>query len=163
MKQNLDTLKSDIEAYLKQAGFVVFYGHSRGFDEGPEVDWDTQHHPDFKEFVEAAKQLGVKLMVLHHRQFNSAVLQRAVDQLDEMELEYDDRRRLENRLTDLKMFDGFTCAIELSFDYQDTLYMFELQTEWYEELNNILDELDLAGPGEDDREDDPFGGYYSRN
>ena len=61
-----------------------------------------------------------------------------------MELDYEDRRSIESRLNELKMFDGFTCAIELSFDYNSTMYMFELQTEWYSELNNILDELDLA-------------------
>ena len=163
MKQNLDTLKTDIETHLKQAGFVVFYGHSRGFDDGPEVDWDTQSHPDFREFAEVAKQLGVKLIVVHHRQFSSAVLDRVKDQIEENDIEFDDRRAIEARLTDLRMFDGFTCAIELSFDYNDTLYMFELQTEWYSELNNILDQLDLSGPGDDEGDDETFGGYYSRN
>jgi hypothetical protein len=43
------------------------------------------------------------------------------------------------------------------------MYMFELQTDWYSELNNILDELDLADLGDDEDDDETFGGYYSRN
>jgi hypothetical protein len=163
MKQNLDTLRTDIEAHLKQTGFVVFYAHSRGLEGDPEVDWDTQAHPDFREFVDAAKQLGIRMMVMHHRQFNSAILERTAGQMEAMELDYEDQRSLESRLNELKMFDGFTCAIELSFDYNSTVYMFELQTEWYAELNDILDELDLADIGDDDGEDETFGGYYSRN
>jgi hypothetical protein len=64
----------------------------------------------------------------------------------------------------MKMYDGFTCAIEISFDHNGSLHMFELHTEWYSEINALLDELDLVGASDDgDDDDDSFGGYYSKN
>lgn len=163
MKQNLDTLKTEIDAYLKDSGFVVFYGLSRSIDDTPEIDWDTAHHPDYKQFLDVAKQLGAKLVVLHHREFDSEIIERALDQLESTSFELEDGRHLETRLRELNMYDGFTCVIEMSFDHQDVMYMFELRTDWYNELNDILEQLDMA-PDDDESDDDgTFGGYYSKN
>jgi hypothetical protein len=164
MNQNLDTLKNEIDEYLRKSDFVVFYGFSRGFDENPEIDWDTIHHPDYKQFLDVAKKLGAKLIILHHREFNSAIVDRALDELSAAGFDYDEQRQFESRLRELAMYDGFTCVVELSFDYSGSLYVFELRTDWYNELNDILDQLDLAG-GEDegDEDDSTFGGYYSKN
>ena len=68
---NLDTLKSDIDAHLKAKGFIVFRGHARGIVERPEVDWDAARHPDYREFLNVAEQLGVRLIVFHHREFTA--------------------------------------------------------------------------------------------
>jgi hypothetical protein len=165
MKQNLDTLRNDIASHLKNNGFVTFHGFSRGFEEIPEVEWDTVHYPDYKLFLEVAQQLGIKLVVMHHREFSSAIIDRAVDELNSSGYEYEDQRGLEQRLRELAMYDGFTCTIELSFDYSGTLYIFEVRTEWYNEVNAILDELDLMSEDqeEEDEDDSRFGGYYSKN
>src|SRR4051812_5822426 len=80
MKLNLDTLKNEIDAHLKQSGFIVFYGFPRT-DMTPEIDWDTTHYPDYKMFLNVAKQLDVKLVVLHQRQFNAAIIDRAIEEL----------------------------------------------------------------------------------
>lgn len=164
MKLNLDTLKNEIDEYLKKSGFVVFHGFSRGLDDVPEVDWDTAHYPDYKMFLNAARELGTKLIVLHHREFNAAVIDHALDELNSAGFEYEDQRQFESRLRELRMYDGFTCAIELSFDHSGVLYVFELRTDWYNELNDILDQLEIGGDdrsGED--EDSSYGGYYSKN
>jgi hypothetical protein len=50
----------------------------------------------------------------------------------------------------------------LSFDYQGRLYLFGLRTEWYDELSDIVDEIDASLP-EPDEGDDDMGGYFSRN
>jgi hypothetical protein len=162
MKQNLDTLRTEIDAYLKQAGFVVFYGMSRSIDDIPEIDWDTVHYPDYKQFLDVAKQMGAKLIVLHFREFDSDIIESALDRLESTTFEFEDSRHIETRLRELNMYDGFTCVIELSFDYEDVMYMFELRTDWYNELNDILEQLDMA-PDDDDSDDETFGGYYSRN
>jgi hypothetical protein len=164
MKPNLDSLKTEIASHLKANGFVVFHGFSRHPDDGPEVEWDTFHYPDYKQFVAVAKELKITLVVLHHREFNSTVIDRAIDELSGSGMEYAEQRQLEQRLRELAMYDGFTCMIELSFDFQETVYMFELRTEWYDELNVLLEELDLqSGVESEHDEDDPLGGYYSRN
>jgi hypothetical protein len=162
MKQNLDTLKTEIDNYLRQSGFVVFYGMSRSIDDTPEIDWDTAHYPDYRQFLEVAKELGARMIVLHHREFNSEIIDRALDQMETTNVEYDDGRHIEARLRELNMYDGFTCVIELSFDHQDVMYMFELRTDWYNELNDILEQLDMA-PDDDADDDETFGGYYSKN
>lgn len=162
MKQNLDTLKNEIDSYLKQAGFIVFYGFSRSIDDTPEIDWDTAHHPDYKQFLAVAKDLGARLIIMHHRQFNAAVVDRALEELQSTGFEYDDQRHFETRLRELNMYDGFTCVIELSFDYNGTMYMYELRTDWYSELNEILEQLDIGGDSDLD-DDETFGGYYSKN
>ena len=134
---NLDTLKSDIDAHLKAKGFVVFRGHARGIVERPEVDWDAARHPDFREFLNVAEQLGVRLIVFHHREFTATVIDRTLEELQESAYEFDDQREIERQLRDLRVYDGFTCALELSFDHGNLTYFFELRTPWYTELNNL--------------------------
>ena len=164
MKSNLDTLKSDIESYLQNAGFLIFRGFSRKLQEMPECEWDSVAYPDYKAFIDIAHELGVRLMVFHHRKFKSELLDRAIQELPEAGLEREEQRHFENRLKDLRKYDGFTCAMELSYEHSGTLYIFELRTPWYDELTDILQELDLAAPGEeDDEEGNDFGGYFSKN
>ena len=164
MKLNLDSLKSEITTYLKDHGFVTFHAFSRSLDGMPEVDWDTRRYPDFKEFLNVAKQLDARLIVFHHREFASDIIDRAIDDLGASGFDYEDQRVYEQRLRELSVYEGFTCLIELSFDYEDTLYLFELRTEWFTELTQILDQLTLSDDDSDDGpEADPLGGYYSKN
>lgn len=162
-QKNLDTLKSEIAPYLRSGGFVVFHGYARGIAERDEVDWDVTRYPDYKEFVGVARELGVRLIVFHHREFSSAIIDRAVTEMQEAAYEFDDQRDIERRLRELRVYDGFTCAVELSFDHGNTTYYFELRTEWYAELNRILDELDLVPDDEEDDDENPLSGYYSKN
>jgi hypothetical protein len=164
MKLNLDSLKSEIQTYLKDNGFVTYHAFSRSLDGMPEVEWDTRRYPDFHEFLHVAKRLEARLIVFHHREFSSEIIERAIDDLPGAGLDYDDQRVYEQRLRELSVYEGFTCLIELSFDYQDTLYLFELRTEWFTELTQILDQLTISDDDEDGGPDaDPLGGYYSKN
>jgi hypothetical protein len=160
---NLDTLKSEIEGYLKSHAFVVFHGFSRGLVEQPEIEWDTTHYPDFRDFLAVAKQLEVRPIVFHHREFTASIIDRAIEELQDAAYEFDDQRDVEHRLRELRVYDGFTCALELSFEYEDLTYVFELRTEWYSELNTILDELDMFPDDEEDSDENPLSGYYSKN
>ena len=81
MKLNLDSLKTEIDDYLKENGFLVFHGFSRSLEDMPEIDWDTKRYPDYKQFLHIAKRLDVRLIVLHHREFSSEIIERAIDDL----------------------------------------------------------------------------------
>jgi hypothetical protein len=164
VKLNLDTIRTEIDQYLQTAGFVVFYGFARS-EEAKTVEWDVERHADYKQFLGVARQLDVKLIVLHHRHFDASLVDRALEDIENAELEYDDRRTIEARLRELSKYDGFTCALELSFDYQHTMYTFDLEAEWYSELSDLLVQLDLGfdPDAEDDDEGEPYGGYYSKN
>jgi len=37
----------------------------------------------------------------------------------------------------LRAYEGFTCALELSFDLQARVYLFNLRAEWYEEYLDL--------------------------
>jgi hypothetical protein len=162
MKPNLDGIITEIEQYLEQTGMAVFYGYSRALESLPVVYWDCDQHPDYRQFVEAAKTAGVKLIVVHQREFSSEQIDEALEQVHGSELLPQDEREFERRLDQLRAYDGLVCAIELSFDHQGRVFMFDLRTDWYEEVSELLDEIDVMTAAGDDDET-PMGGYFSKN
>ena len=163
MSLDLDTLKTEILEYLEGEAFVVFHGYSRLADTDSFVAWDTDRVPDFRTFLSAAKKAGVKLIVYNFREFSQSHIDEATERLEDCELTTEERRGLERRLRDLRSYPGSTCAIELSFDHQGRVYLYNLRSEWYEDYLDLLEEIDAAIPDEDEEEDDSMGGYYSQN
>ena len=164
MDLNLDTLKREILAYLDSAGFAVFHGRTGGLEGSPMVLWDVEQRPDFQMFLEVARKCGTELIIFAAREFEPADLDDLVAQLDDMELTRDERREYESRLREFRIYEGVTCSLELAFDYHARLYVYELQPDWYEDFLGLEDELvsRLAGEDEDD-EEEPLGGYFSKN
>ena len=166
MKPNLDTLKDDIQTYLDEQGFAVFYGYSRMLDSSPIVYWDYERRPDYKAFLNTAQAAGVRIVVFHQREFSYDQVESALDHLQTCEMPLDEYRSIERRLKEMRAYDGFTCTLELSFDHDNRIYVFELQTEWYEEFSDLMEDLSIldSGPDEEqDDEDNPMGGYFSKN
>jgi hypothetical protein len=164
MKRNLEGLKADIEQHLEQAGIAMFYGRSRALDDTPAVYWDCHEHPDYAEFVQAAKAAGAKLMVFHQRTFVAEEIDDAMEQLAECNMSRDEYRDFEQRLKSASIYDGLVCEIELSFDHQGCMYLFDLRTDWYQELTNAMEEIHLLISTEDHESDDSsLGGYFSKN
>jgi hypothetical protein len=164
MQQNLDTLKTEIQEFLEARGFIVFHGYSRLMDSLPLVYWDLEHYPDYKLFLKAAEAAGARMIVFHRREFAAGMIEDALEQLQDAELAPAERRSTERRLRELRVYEGFTCTLELSFDYQNRVYLYDLRTEWYNELNDILDEIESALPDEEDEAgDSSMGGYFSKN
>jgi hypothetical protein len=57
-----------------------------------------------------------------------------------------------------------TCSLELAFDYNSRLYVYEVQPDWYEEFLEVEDEIFSRVSDEDDLDDsDSLGGYFSKN
>lgn len=166
MSVNLDILKKEILETLEADGFVVFRGYSRLADSDSFVAWDTDRHADYRQFLAAAKNAGEKLMVYHYREFSAGHLDDAFERLEECSLDVEEHRTLERRLREMKAYEGFTCAVELSFDHQGRIYLFNLRSDWYEDYLDLIEEIDAATPGAEDDDDDggnSIGGYYSRN
>lgn len=164
MKPNLDILKPEIESYLEETGLTVFYGHSRPLESAPAVYWDCGQYPDYRLFVQSARSAGAKLMVFHQREFFSEQIDEAVEKLHSCELPPQDARHFEERLIDLRAYEGSVCAIELSFDHEGRVYLFDLRAEWFDEFAEMQDEIQLLVPDPDDGDDDsPISGYFSRN
>lgn len=164
MKANLDVLKDEIPAQLSAEGFVVFRGFCRNGQARPAAFWDTARNPDFQSFLATARQAGVKVVVFNHLEFVKEMVDDALDSLEDGELPADERRAFERRLREMLSYQGFTCALEASYDYEGRTYVYELQAEWYGEFLRILDEVeDLSSEDGEGEEDDSVGDYFSRN
>lgn len=164
MKPNLDTLKTEIEQHLEESGLAIFYGYSRVMDSMPVVYWDCDQYPDYALFVKAARAAGAKVMVFHQREFHTEQIDDAISQLADCDLPDEEHEEYENRLSRMRDYDGQVCAIELSFDHDGRVFLFDLRTEWYDELTEILDELELFSADVEDEDDTgSMPGYFSKN
>ncbi len=162
MKPNLEALRAEIPAYLESRGITTFRGYSRSHNDMPIVTWDCDRFPDYRDYVNVAEKLGVKIMVFRDQEFHEALAETALEDVEESELPFDERRDYERRLREFRNYAGFTCAIEMTFEYEGTLYCFELRTDWFQEFRRIAEDLDslIEEGGE---EEPPLGGYFSRN
>jgi hypothetical protein len=163
MNQNLDTLKPEIEAYLEQAGLALFYGYSRSLDTAPAVEWDCEQYPDFRLFVKAALTAEAKLLVFHHREFSSEQVEHALERLAACDLPAEECQEFEQRLNEMHRYNGSICTIELSFDHQGRVFLFDLRTDWFEDFSDIVEEIQLMTSESEDEDDTPIGGYFSNN
>jgi len=166
MKPNLEHLKDEIVEHLKTQGFVVFHGYSRHGDSRPVAIWDTHGHPEFQDFLGAARQAGAKVVSFNRMEFVPEMLDDAKDRLEDCELPDADRRRVERRLREMRGYVGFTCDLQLCFDCEGRTYIYELQAEWYTEFLLLLGEIDsylIEDDDEEDEDEDSAGGYFTRN
>ena len=141
MDLNLDTLKREILEYLEAAGLAVFHSTPGGLEGLPLVLWDTEHHPDYQMFLEAAQKVGAKLILFAARDFEPS----DVDDLLRTARRVRSRHAtssaiMSRRLREMRIFEGVTCSLELAFDYNSRLYVYEVQPDWYEEFLGIEDE-----------------------
>ncbi|MGC2658618.1 MAG: hypothetical protein WA324_11735 [Bryobacteraceae bacterium] len=164
MGLDLESLKAEMQAYLQHEGIIVFHGYSRSLDSPAQVFWDVDNHPDFREFLDVGRRAGAKMVIFCHRAFSLDAIDEALDHIEESDLPREEKRNFENRLRELQAYEGFTCALELSFDLGERVYVFELRTEWFEALNDLLSEIDAATEEtEDDQDHGPISGYFSKN
>jgi hypothetical protein len=162
VKSNLESLRAEIESYLETRGMIVFHSHPRTSDASAPVYWDTDRFPDYKQFLKAAESANAKIVAIHAREFNEDILEDALDHAASANLPREERRAIELRLKEMRGYLGFTCQIELSFDLAPRVYIFDLRTDWFDDLNDLLDRVDDAAPKHDG--DSPLGGgYFSKN
>ncbi len=162
MEQNLERLSAEIEKHLHAEPFIVYHCMSR-IDHGLQiVFWDHRRQPDVHRFLECAQQVGVRMVHLHQRRFDSEQRDMALELLEEADFTREERRDLERRIQAMSRYEGQLCAVEISFDFEGRIYMYAVETEWFAEWESILDELEMAEP-EAGEEDDSYGGFYSNN
>ena len=164
MKRDLKVLKTDIDEYLEAEDFGVFHGSVRVADPTKTMEWDVVQYPDFRRFLALAKQLEVKVVGFHHRELDSTFIDDLMDQLETDELDEDVMVETARRLQDLRVYEGFTCTVDLSFWHESRLYAFSQKADWYYELLEIADELDEYSMENDFLdEDNDMGQFFSRN
>ncbi len=164
MTNDLGSLLPEIETVAKEKGLVLFHGKSRLAEDYPFIEWETERHPEYREFLDAALACGVKLVCIHPHMFTIPELEDAIGDLAIAELPPAERRLFEKKLNELRIYAGFTCGLELTFDHQENIYAFHLRTPWRIEFLKLLDIIDGQIPYDDDEAQEPLGGgYFSRN
>ena len=164
MKLNLDALKDQILEYLEKEGVLVFRGFCRNPEARPIAYWDSHRAPEFQAFLKVAREAGAKLVVFNDMDFSTGMADDAMDRLEEYDMPVEARRGFERRLREMRAYQGFTCALELSFDGPTRTFIYELRADWYLDFLHLLDEIDLYGPEDEPGEEDkPPGGFFSPN
>jgi hypothetical protein len=164
MRPNLDSLRRDIQQHLESRRMAVFRSYPRAELESSlpgAVYWDSENHPNYQEFVEAAWAAGVRMMTLYAREFTSDIVENALAQLSDTEMDRDEQRAIEARLNEIRPYEGFTCQIELSFDHAQRTYVFDVRTDWFDELNELVERIEDSY--QDEGDENPLSGYYSNN
>lgn len=162
MEQNLDQAAAEIQKYLDAEHFIVFHSSGRQAGEGQGVHWDTEAEPDFRRYLECAQQVGVRLVHFCVKRYGAEQKEMALEMLEDADLPREEKRGLEKRIQAMTRFEGFVSALELSFDFEGRTYYYSLETEWHEEWESILDDLeDATAPPEEGEHG--YGGFYSNN
>ena len=164
MDLNLDTLKREILEFLDSAGLAVFHSVPGGLDAQPLVLWDTERNPDYQMFLEVALKSETRVIVFASREFQPDDIDDLLAHLEDLDLTRDQKRDFEKRLRELRVHEGVTCSLELAFDYHARFYVYEVQPDWYDEFLSVEDEiLNLISDAEEMDDDEPLGGYFSKN
>ena len=163
MDLNLDTLKREILDYLESREFAVFRSSPGALEGTQMVLWDSEHFPDYRMFLDAAAKAGVKLILFASREFEASDIDDLIEQLDDIDFGADEERDYQARLRRLRPYEGVTCSLELAFNHDSRLYVYEMQPDWYEEFLEIEDEIATLITDDEIDEGDSLGGYFSKN
>ena len=166
MNVNLNALRQEIAEHVTSRGLVVFECDLRSVETEQAVYWNLDREPDYKRFVAAAEAAGARLVTIYSRDLKGDLLESLLEKIEDLPLEPSERRSLERRLRELRAYEGFTGHIEISFDVAGRDYIFDLRAEWYEEIDELMDEMAAAvddAEDDDDASDEPMAPYFSRN
>lgn len=164
MDLNLDTLKQEIAAYLEHSEFAIFRSAPGALEGQTMVLWDAERYPDYQMFLDTARKAGAKMILFASCEFEAPEIDDAIEELDECDLTREERRDLESRLGALRGHEGVTCSIELAFDHNARMYVYEIRPDWYDEFLSIGEEIAVHLPtGQVQQEDDGSFGYFSNN
>ncbi len=167
MTFNLDILKQELLDYIVSEGFAVFRGQPGSIETVPNIFWDTEGHPEYQAFLNVAKVAGARIIFFAHREFEAEEISDALEQLQDCDFSREEQRSMERSLNELHAFVGSTCSIEMAFDHEGRMYVYELVTDWFQTYLDMSDMLISGASGHDgddeDGTDSTFGGYYSKN
>ncbi len=166
MDLNLETLKNEILDYLEHSDFAVFRNHAGALEGLPVITWDAERFPDYRTFLDVARKAGEKLILFASAEFEEEEIDDILEELADSDLAQDERRDLENRVNKARRHIGETCALEIAFDHNSHLYLYEAQPDWYEDFVDACDEINSTMQIEDTTQgsgEDGLGGFYSNN
>jgi hypothetical protein len=166
---DLKRLRSEMVDYIHQAGLSVFYG-IRTPKEDEHTYWDVGSYPDWRQFIDVAKESGAKLVVFSSADLDGDELDQAIEKLEECDLAPEDRRQYLKQFEGLRKRVGQTAWVRAAFEHAGHWLAYQLSTPWHEEFESALDDLEMYFPYdelEDEEEGEEEGnshrGFFSRN
>jgi hypothetical protein len=163
---NLESLKSEILAYLESTDFAIFRSHPGGLEDLKLISWDSERWPDYRSFLDVARKAGEKMILFASREVAAEEVDEALEELADAEFTRDERRDLEKRVRVAQRHLGETCSLELAFTHGSHTYVYEARPDWYEDFLDACEEISSVFPAGDDGQDtgnDGLGGYFSNN
>ncbi len=162
----LQRLKTEILEYLRSVGLPVFYCLGIPGDEGF-IFWDHAQYPDWRQFIDVAKESGARMFLFSSRDLTLEELQTAREALEEVAAESSEREDAVAFLDSLHQHVGHGAWVRVAWQQDGRRFAYERVAPWYENLLDLLDELSDHLPDLDDEEDNDEpgsrGGYYPLN
>jgi len=154
--------------YLRQSGLPIFYGLGL-----PEEDdytyWDTRSFPDWRQFVDVARESGARLLIFSYDEFDEEELDQAIEKLDECELDPEERLPYLKRFEALRKQVGHTDWVRIAFEHGGRWLAYERTAPWYDDFQAAMEDLEVYLPLEPEEEeekpeeDDSGRSFFSRN
>lgn len=163
----LDSLKNEVLEYLRAAGLPIFYGFGIPGEESYTY-WDAGQYPDWRQFVDVAKESGARLLLFSSRMFDADELRMARETLEEVEMADNDRDDANEFLDGIRSKVGHVAWIRVAWQQENRRYAYERVAPWYEKFIDLIEEINDYLPELTDMEDDDEGpqgrgGFYSLN
>lgn len=150
--------------YLRHAGIPVF--HAFGIENDDEFTyWDSNSFPDWRQFVDVAKESGARLMLLATETFDESDLDLGFEKLEECEISADGRREFTRQFETLRKHVGQTAWVRLAFDHSGQWLACEFIAPWHDDYELAMEELNSFIPLDFDEEElgDSDRGFFSHN
>ena len=137
---NLLSLKDDMVAFIEGHGLKRLPGYIT--EDVPSIVWDGADNPDaWKDFVEMAKHVGAPFVTFSEMTLESDELDELVEAVSDINFPDEESTELvEAKL--LRKYTGMVGYIQLGFAYQGLVYLYEATTEWYENYQMLLEDIE---------------------
>ena len=137
---NLLSLKDDMVAFIEGHGIHRLPGYVT--EDIPSILWDGKGNPDaWKDFVEMAKHVGAPFVTFSEMTLESDELDELVEAVSDINFPDEESTELvEAKL--LRKYIGMLGYIQLGFAYQGVVYLYETTTEWYENYQMLLEDIE---------------------
>jgi len=133
-----DSLKQtlrEVEKYLKQEGFTVFYGiQEETSDHLTEVLW-AEDKRRWRDFLQAAKEAGAKMMVLQVDSLEKDELENTLLSMQEEETPAQTTAELEKHVGEIGHFGLFWFKDGIKYSY-------DMSTDWWDQFAELAGEYD---------------------
>jgi len=160
---DLTRLRAEMMDYMRHTGLPVFYGI--GMPEEEEfVYWDTREFPDWRQFIDVAKESGARMLLFSSESFDEEELDQAFEKLSEGDMPSEDRLPYVRQLEALRRLVGQTSWVRVAFEHGGRWLAYELTAPWYDEFQSAMEDLDAFLPfdlEEEDEEEDSNPGFFS--